>query len=67
MPPVGLRPDIKGVILEIKFTDRFPCWTRDMVQMFGLSRQSMPKYCECVEVEKLNGAQPFVPGRGSRR
>jgi hypothetical protein len=63
MPPEGRQTDISGVVLEIKFTDRFPSWARDMVEMFGLSRQSVPKYVECVKVESRNG-RPFTLPRG---
>jgi hypothetical protein len=34
------------VILELKFTDRFPGWFSDMVQQFGLTRGASAKYCE---------------------
>jgi hypothetical protein len=59
MPPTGVRPNIRiadrdAVILEIKFTDRFPHWTGDMVHAFDLQRQSMPKYVECMDVARRN-------------
>jgi len=38
-----------GQILEIKFTDRFPSWIHDLVQMFGLKQQSVPKYILSVD------------------
>jgi len=44
------RPDIQGVVLELKFTDRFPNWMHHLVQLFNLRRGSMPKYVECVTV-----------------
>ena len=37
------------VILELKFTDRFPPWMRELTQLFGLDRTSFPKYVECVD------------------
>lgn len=37
------------VILELKFTDRFPDWCRDMVEHFQLVRRSAMKYCGGVE------------------
>ena len=43
-----VAPRIDGVILEIKFTDRFPRWLRDMVTVFDLDRCSMAKYVSCV-------------------
>jgi len=41
-------PQVAGTILELKFTDRFPNWMRQLVRTFGLMRISMPKYVECV-------------------
>ena len=34
------------VILELKFTDRFPGWCRQLVQRFGLMQCGAAKYCE---------------------
>ncbi len=39
---------VPGVVLELKFTDRFPNWMQDLTDMFDLTRGSMPKYVECV-------------------
>jgi len=33
------------VILELKFTDRFPNWFKDMAQGFNLMRSAAAKYC----------------------
>jgi SPX domain protein involved in polyphosphate accumulation len=44
------QPQVDGVILELKFTDRFPDWMHTLVQLFNLERTSMPKYVECVTV-----------------
>ncbi|MFV2065522.1 MAG: VTC domain-containing protein [Pirellulales bacterium] len=41
-------PKLPGVILELKFTDRFPLWMQDLVEWFDLSVQSVPKYVHCV-------------------
>jgi hypothetical protein len=48
LPRKGVDAAIRGVILEIKFTDRFPGWVHQMVQYFHLQRCSVPKYIECV-------------------
>jgi hypothetical protein len=40
--------DIGGVVLELKFTDRFPTWMRNMVHVFNLQSCSLPKYVECL-------------------
>ncbi len=44
------RPFGHDVILELKFTNRFPNWMREMVERFELVRASAAKYCECVEL-----------------
>jgi len=36
-----------GVVLELKFTDRFPNWMRQMVRTYNLFRTSMAKYVTC--------------------
>ena len=41
--------EMNGVILEFKFTDRFPLWMREMAQLFGLQKRSVPKYVKCVK------------------
>ncbi len=38
----------KDVILELKFTNRFPYWFRDMVQRYELKHQSAAKYVDGV-------------------
>jgi SPX domain protein involved in polyphosphate accumulation len=46
--PEWVRPPIGGVVLELKFTDRFPNWMREMTRLFDLQRCSMAKYVKCV-------------------
>ena len=36
-------------MLELKFTDRFPNWMRDLTRIFNLWRESMAKYVACVQ------------------
>ena len=48
LPTDGKRPNLGGVVLELKFTDRFPEWMHDVVQAFDLQRTSVPKYVHCV-------------------
>ncbi len=36
------------LILELKFTNRFPDWFRDMVQHLNLIQTGVPKYCGSV-------------------
>ncbi|MFM1768103.1 MAG: hypothetical protein RJA22_632 [Verrucomicrobiota bacterium] len=40
------RPFGDRVILELKFTDRFPNWLRLLVERFGLMQCGAAKYCE---------------------
>jgi hypothetical protein len=50
MPP--LRPwaaTVPGVVLELKFTDRYPSWMRELVNNLNLWRCSMAKYVACVD------------------
>ncbi|MFW6348693.1 MAG: VTC domain-containing protein, partial [Cyclonatronaceae bacterium] len=37
------------VILELKFTDRFPEWFKTLVQVFGLRQESAAKYVDGLE------------------
>lgn len=41
--------EVEGVILELKFTQRYPLWMSELVRKFELQRQSVPKYVECVQ------------------
>ena len=43
-----LQPKVDGVVLELKFTDRFPGWMGDLTRVFGLTRTTMAKYVHCV-------------------
>ena len=53
------------VILEIKFTDRFPAWVGRLVQRFGLVRRSVAKYCLCVEELRRDGLRVAGGGGGA--
>lgn len=48
IPTAGSSPTRQGVVLELKFEERFPIWMHQLVQRFQLERTSMPKYIECV-------------------
>lgn len=57
------RPKLKGVVLELKFTQRFPLWMRQLVRTFHLQRISVPKYVECVnELKRAGGRMRPVMG-----
>jgi len=40
---------VPGVVLEIKFTDRYPAWVGEMIRAFGLRKQSVAKYVLSVD------------------
>lgn len=51
LPAEGVYPAVgngEKVILELKFTDRFASWMRELVQEFNLQRTSVPKYVHCI-------------------
>jgi hypothetical protein len=41
----------KDVVLELKFTNRFPDWFRDLVQVFGLRQCGAAKYVDGVALQ----------------
>jgi hypothetical protein len=43
------RIPVGNVILELKFTNRFPIWLRHMVRIFSLERISVAKYVSCAQ------------------
>jgi hypothetical protein len=52
LPTQGASPEVGNgdkVILELKFTDRFPEWMGDLAQAFNLHRISVPKYVHCID------------------
>ncbi|MCS7337666.1 MAG: polyphosphate polymerase domain-containing protein [Verrucomicrobiae bacterium] len=60
MPSV-VRPFGENIVLEVKFTDRFPEWVRDIVQQLDLVACGVPKYCTCVGAlmgDKAGGCAP---------
>ena len=52
---------VQGVVLEIKFSDRFPPWVGDMVSAFDLQRRSFCKYA--LGVRLLGGHGSIAPER----
>ena len=46
---------LNGVILEIKFTDRYPAWLSRMVKYFDLQQRSVSKYVSSVKQSCLMG------------
>ncbi len=56
------RPVFDGeVILELKFTDRFPNWYRDLVEMFHLMQCGAAKYAEGIQALGSRAVGSRVP------
>lgn len=56
-----VRPFGRMVILELKFTGRFPSWFHDLVQQFNLDRSGAAKYADGVKLlgeMNVGGRQP---------
>jgi len=53
--PGWQRHSIKNVILEIKFTGRYPAWLSRMVECFDLHQQSVSKYATSIKDACLLG------------
>ena len=51
-------------IIEIKFTDRYPTWIHDLVQMFGLNQRAVPKYAMSVEHMLVAGRESALAVAG---
>ena len=67
MPHHGASPPIgngEKVILELKFTDRFPIWMRELVQAFNLQRTSAPKYVNCIDAMRVQPGHWHITGTG---
>jgi len=67
-----VQPFGDRIILEIKFTNRFPRWAGEMVRALGLVREGAAKYCEGVanlwypqHAHWQSGPQARPPGLGS--
>ena len=64
---VKLEPEIKNpiypfgnhVVLELKFTGRFPDWFKELVHSFGLTQCAASKYVDGIMV---GGEELFAPG-----
>jgi hypothetical protein len=58
--PVSWCPvPVRGVILEIKFTNTFPFWVRDIVGQSNLIRRGVCKYVLCERATRTASAVPF--------
>lgn len=61
-----LATDINHVVLELKFTHRFPMWMRELSHHFQLQRTSVPKYVECVRAMRKSPLR-LIAGVGAMR
>jgi hypothetical protein len=58
----GWQYNLTGVVLEIKFTGRYPAWLGRMAQYFDLQQQSMSKYVTSMKKAcSLGFCAPGVP------
>ena len=48
---------VTGSILELKFTERYPDWISDLVHVFGLRQQPVPKYVLSVDHMLMEGRE----------
>jgi hypothetical protein len=48
-PDRWVNAQVPGVVLELKFDDRFPVWMRELVRSCDLYRTTMGKYVQCTE------------------
>jgi hypothetical protein len=53
LPMSGYSIRSAGVVLELKFTNAFPAWLREIVQILGISRTSFAKYVRTIEAIQL--------------
>ena len=58
----GMHPDVGGVILELKFTGRYPNWFRELTQIFGVMQTGVAKYAEGVALaDERQLSRGFAP------
>jgi hypothetical protein len=56
------RHQARDVILEIKFTGRYPAWLSQMARCFNLRQQSVSKYVASVKQSYRSGLLQAEPG-----
>jgi hypothetical protein len=55
---------VRGVIVEIKFTERFPWWVQDFIRTFGLHQRAVPKYVWSVDHMLLDSRESALSVAG---
>jgi hypothetical protein len=58
------RTPLDGVIIEIKFTERYPWWVQQFVRTFGLKQQAVPKYVLSLDHLLLEGRESALTVAG---
>jgi len=48
-PTRWMNPKVPGIILELKFDNRFPLWMQELVRNWDLYRTTMAKYVHCID------------------
>jgi hypothetical protein len=61
IPPAPTPVDMGGVVLEMKFTDRYPNWMRDLVHSLDLWRSPSAKYVAGIRTT----GYPWIEGIGT--
>lgn len=56
LPRYAAQVPMGGVVLELKYTNTFPLWMKDMVQQLRLKRTSFPKYVYCLRTLRVPSA-----------
>jgi len=51
---------LDGVIVEIKFTERYPWWVQQFIRAFGLKQQAVPKYVWSVDHMMMDGRESVL-------
>jgi hypothetical protein len=45
------------IVMEVKFSDIYPCWVGDLIRRFDLLRESFAKYVVCVDALRAEGVR----------
>lgn len=65
-PTAEARPFGSTVVMEVKFTDRFPHWVQELVEQLNLVACGAAKYCRSVEC-LFDGQIPSHPPTGIKQ
>lgn len=51
---------VQGVILELKFSDNYPTWMNDLVQLLGVTQRPVPKYVMSIDHMMAEGRESVL-------